>query len=243
MKKCSICGVDKDDSDFYKRKERLRAECKDCVKLRIKRYAQRNESQISDKKKRYYLDNRSSIRESRASLRREKRDIIESIKRNPCYDCGKTYPSCAMDFDHKFDKKYGISRILNTPCSVETLRTELSKCDLVCACCHRDRTHSRKRKNNKRRYPSRDLKRGLINDQKNNPCVECGESFHPWQMDFDHINGVKRFKLSAAPSTSVSVEEISEEIAKCELVCVNCHRVRTEHRGNHGNKTGDCSKA
>lgn len=61
-------------------------------------------------------------------------------------DCGKSYPWYVMDFDHRDPSKKvdGIARmVLN--CSRDKLIKELKKCDLVCANCHRVRTHDRMR--------------------------------------------------------------------------------------------------
>jgi len=47
-------------------------------------------------------------------------------------------------------------------------------------------------------------------------------------MDFDHVRGVKLFNVGMM--TSRSFELIDAEIAKCEIVCSNCHRIRTKQR-------------
>lgn len=67
----------------------------------------------------------------------------------------------------------------------------------------------------------------FIRSLKNNPCVDCGLMYHPEAMDFDHI-GEKRFALSRGKNRSR--ETILREVSKCELVCANCHRVRTFKR-------------
>lgn len=67
---------------------------------------------------------------------------IDSYKKDiPCKDCGVIYPPYVMDFDHReLDKKiYGVSDMHFY--SLEKLETEIEKCDLVCANCHRERTH------------------------------------------------------------------------------------------------------
>jgi hypothetical protein len=43
-------------------------------------------------------------------------------------------------------------------------------------------------------------------------------------MDFDHVTGIKIRNVSAMLS---SESAMMTEIAKCELVCGNCHRIRT----------------
>lgn len=62
---------------------------------------------------------------------------------------------------------------------------------------------------------------------KNVPCADCQESYPPYVMDFDHRD----------PSTKVadigyflklqSWKRLEEEISKCDIVCSNCHRIRT----------------
>ncbi|GAB3633424.1 hypothetical protein GCM10027421_27770 [Microbacterium shaanxiense] len=65
-------------------------------------------------------------------------------------------------------------------------------------------------------------------------CTDCGES-DPVVLDFDHLPGVdKRFEISRAVSASTrSWSLIESEIAKCEVVCANCHRRRTSERAGH----------
>jgi hypothetical protein len=48
-------------------------------------------------------------------------------------------------------------------------------------------------------------------------------------MDLDHVRGRKEFKVSEVvqKAYSISLERLQAEIAKCDVVCANCHRVRT----------------
>jgi hypothetical protein len=68
----------------------------------------------------------------------------------------------------------------------------------------------------------------LVEIFRRRPCVDCGES-DPLVLEFDHL-GEKRFNI-AKGLRSHSWEAILDEIAKCEVVCANCHRRRTAHRG------------
>lgn len=63
------------------------------------------------------------------------------------------------------------------------------------------------------------------------PCLDCKKVFHPVAMDFDHRNGKDKFQsISLMIQQGYSKERILAEIAKCDLVCSNCHRVRTFNR-------------
>lgn len=240
MKKCSICNLEKDENDFYQKKYRkkneLRSDCKDCAKKRVAARSLNRKHEISVYKKKYYSKNHASIESKRKEIKCEKKDLIKKIKDNPCCDCGKRFESCVMDFDHRDQKtkKRGIAIISNGCYSVEILNEELKKCDLVCACCHRNRTYElwqKSKSQNKRAYPSREIKKQFIDNLKTGkPCADCNQIFNTWQMDFDHIKDQKKFKVSDIPKTKCSFEEIIEEVNKCELVCVNCHRIRTQLR-------------
>ena len=57
-------------------------------------------------------------------------------------------------------------------------------------------------------------------------CVDCGYKDHPAALDFDHKDGVdKRYNIAAIPM--YRWETIEAEIAKCEVRCANCHRIRS----------------
>ncbi len=55
-------------------------------------------------------------------------------------DCGYTGPPFHFDFDHR-DPSEKQFKVANYSYGLERLREEASKCDLVCAPCHRTRTH------------------------------------------------------------------------------------------------------
>lgn len=81
------------------------------------------------------------------------RELMDLAKDNPCKDCGVKYPTFVMEFDHlpEFEKKFNVScGAFQKP---EALRDEMLKCELVCANCHKFRTH--KRRNGKNYNPPR----------------------------------------------------------------------------------------
>lgn len=58
-------------------------------------------------------------------------------------------------------------------------------------------------------------------------CPDCGEEKQWFQMDFDHVRGVKKFGLSQYHHHTQSLRIIKEEVAKCDIICACCHRLRT----------------
>lgn len=69
--------------------------------------------------------------------------------------------------------------------------------------------------------------RYLLEHFRTHPCTDCGES-DPVVLEFDHLRD-KLFDVSAA-LTQRAWPSILAEIAKCEVVCSNCHRRRTARR-------------
>jgi hypothetical protein len=67
--------------------------------------------------------------------------------------------------------------------------------------------------------------------EKSKPCMDCGGTFHPEVMDFDHRLGEeKRCGVSVLSQRHTTLNVLQSEIAKCDLVCANCHRMRTFRR-------------
>lgn len=101
--------------------------CKPCHRAYTRKHYQDN--------KQYYVD--------KARRNNDKvRDLVQKMKEVPCKDCGKSYPYYAMDFDHLSDKKFNISEVMHRK-GLSTLLEEIAKCDVICAICHRTRTHLR----------------------------------------------------------------------------------------------------
>jgi hypothetical protein len=89
---------------------------------------------------------------------------------------------------------------------------------------NKEKYHTRSRAQRLAKYEKlNELKRSL------GPCIDCGETFHPCAMDFDHVNDDKVAGVSSLVQTA-SWQKVLAEIAKCDFVCSNCHRVRTWNR-------------
>ena len=74
-----------------------------------------------------------------------------------------------------------------------------------------------------------DCIRAAVDALKTAPCIDCGGKFPAVCMDFDHIAD-KEFNIGDARANGSSLTRVLKEIEKCELVCANCHRLRTAAR-------------
>ena len=99
--------------------------------------------------RRHYQKNSENIkartRVTNQKLRKRNREYVENLKAStPCSDCGNTYPSYVMQFDHIIDDKRGnVANLVRSSFSLEVIQAEIDKCELVCANCHAERTFSR----------------------------------------------------------------------------------------------------
>lgn len=88
----------------------------------------------------WYLLNRDKRREQLAATRDNVRRVLREAKSKPCADCGQIYPHYVMDFDHvRGSKKSCLAKVR----SVKLAESEMLKCEVVCANCHRERTYRR----------------------------------------------------------------------------------------------------
>jgi hypothetical protein len=70
----------------------------------------------------------------------------------------------------------------------------------------------------------------LLRAAKDKPCMDCGKRFPSFVMDFDHRDGVAKVDTIAVLVRKWSWARVQAEIEKCDLVCANCHRIRTARR-------------
>ena len=93
-----------------------------------------------EKQRQWHRDRRNDIR-----------NLIRSAKNKPCMDCKNSYPICAMQFDHvRNQKKMTLAAATGNIKSLEFIKTEIKKCDVVCANCHLIREEKRKLERNTR---------------------------------------------------------------------------------------------
>lgn len=129
MRKCTNCKEEFPESEFFfKNKEtgKLHSHCKSCKREMDKRTYKNNESR------------RVKIR-TRATANKEKnKDFVNRVrKRSSCTRCGEKR-WYVLDFHHKNSKLYNISDIMKRGYSIELIKDEIRKCEILCANCHRE---------------------------------------------------------------------------------------------------------
>jgi 5-methylcytosine-specific restriction endonuclease McrA len=144
-----------------------------------------------------------------------------------------------MDFDHRDPSLKSLQLTVGRAMlkSQTALLDEVSKCDIVRANCHRVRTQARRPS----RQPaaggsSRYLERKraawraqvrLLDSIRNLPCADCRRRFPPCAMDFDHRDPATKLYTVTQMIGRAGTQRILDEAAKCDIVCANCHRLRT----------------
>ena len=98
--------------------------------------------------RRHYAKHRESViakskESSKVARVRIRTHINTHLKTNPCVDCGETDP-IILEFDHVTgDKQFNIANAARDGFGMERLKTEIAKCEVRCANCHRKKTYER----------------------------------------------------------------------------------------------------
>lgn len=67
-------------------------------------------------------------------------------------------------------------------------------------------------------------------------CIDCGEKYPHYMLEFDHLPGHKKLGSPVEVARSYSMQKALEEIQKCDIVCANCHRRKTAKQFGWTNK-------
>lgn len=127
LKKCSQCNELKSEDEYGFRLGKKQAACKLCLNKKQKiQYANNTK---------YYLDRNRVQRSSN-------REWYQELKsKTPCAKCGVQYPYYVMDYDHidPNTKTTCIAKMMGH--SKKAILNEITKCELLCANCHREKTY------------------------------------------------------------------------------------------------------
>lgn len=133
---CFGCKTLKSLSDFNKnriRSDGVQTYCRECMSVRATAYYQRRGKQMRKQSNSAYKKRKT----------RNKEWLRSYLEERNCVDCGSTDVR-VLEFDHVSGEKEGaISRLVNDGYSIKRLKSEIAKCEVVCANCHRIRTYER----------------------------------------------------------------------------------------------------
>lgn len=211
---CSRCLTKKplNSAYFYRSRAQrggFHPECKDCAK---------QSDHITNKS--YYRLNSKRIMDRVRHRRTEIILFIESYKcEHLCVLCGFA-DYRALEFHHRdpAQKDISIGKAAKSGWSHQRILNEVAKCDLLCANCHKvvDKSYEYQATGSRRR------KMDFVHTYKqNHPCA-CGVD-NAQMLEFHHRNMTT--KLFNIGQYHYSLDKIIIEIAKCNVLCANCHRI------------------
>jgi hypothetical protein len=94
-----------------------------------------------------------------------------------------------------------------------------------------------KQKTRERTSRSRTLRKRILWEYKEKSgCVDCKEKYPSWMLDFDHRPGFEKIGSPTDLIHKCSLEVAMKEVEKCDVVCPNCHRIRSYSRNQFGYK-------
>lgn len=138
MKTCTKCGIEQPLTNYFLKERatgRLHAQCKLCYKEHRKSYMKQHYAQYGD-------EYRMRAKARRLHIRNELHVKMRTyMSDKACIDCGET-DFRVLEFDHvdPKSKSFGIARAVTDGYKWEKILKEISKCEVVCANCHKKRT-------------------------------------------------------------------------------------------------------
>lgn len=130
FKACSRCKFSKSADEFnLKTNGKIQPFCRQCNA----EYGHQWYEQHKEKRKR--------ILRAQKRVRREtaREYVLQILRDSGCVDCGEKDP-VVLDFDHVEKKTLDISVMIHRGHLVESLKKEISKCQIRCSNCHRRKT-------------------------------------------------------------------------------------------------------
>lgn len=80
------------------------------------------------------------------------------------------------------------------------------------------------------------LRREIWEMKEKSGCVDCKEMYPHYVLEFDHREGTKKIGSPSEIYSRNGKQKGLEEIEKCDIVCANCHKIRTHNRAQNGIK-------
>lgn len=198
---------------------------------------QRWHYQNKDRNARRTLERRQRLRHWLAELK---------VASGGCLNCDETEPLC-LDFHHRDEnqKTMAVNKMVLYGFSKSKIRAEIEKCDVLCSNCHWRKHHTPVATFDSLDSPTRRdgppnpegvrkfgpaeltkeqrLRAWAAAYKRSFGCRQCGET-DPSCLQFHHGDSDKSAGVGAMINDSNPIEEVLEEMAKCTVLCSNCHR-------------------
>ena len=85
----------------------------------------------------YYHYNKDDQIDYNERIRERNRQFLKELKeKSSCSKCDESHPA-TLDFHHLSDKTMTVSQMSLNGHSIESLKNEISKCEIICSNCHR----------------------------------------------------------------------------------------------------------
>jgi len=127
---CNHCQQLKDEEDFNWRYKALgvrNKSCRECQHAFNKTYYE------GDAKERHL----QQVKERTEAAREAAREFVyQYLLNHPCQNCGETDPR-VLEFHHVGKKDMEITRMVSGGWSIARIQEEISRCQVLCANCHR----------------------------------------------------------------------------------------------------------
>jgi len=168
--------------------------------------------------RKHYLKNKSLFIERTKEKRKINKLYVEQYKEAHACTCGESCVAC-LQLHHLGDKDTSVANAMQR-FGLKRLKKEIDKCEVMCANCHRKihRNDHPATTENAKRLRNRAF---VIEYKKTHCCEECGET-EELLLDFHH-DGEKEIDISRAVC-DWGLPNLKKEIAKCKVLCANCHR-------------------
>ena len=104
-----------------------------------------------------------------------------------------------------------------------------------CKPCRKEYAASHYQANKERRQHQNKVRQAefmawYVNLKAGRPCADCRGEFHPAAMQWDHLPGFEKEAALSLLARRGGRQRVLDEIKKCELVCANCHAIRSHNR-------------
>jgi hypothetical protein len=119
-----------------------------------------------------------------------------------------------------------LSRYKKSYNKVDGQQVHTGYCNLCNSCNNVRGTGSKRRYDARVRGVTRAEIRAVITQAKDIPCADCGVRYPSYVMQFDHLDPSQKL-FNIGSFTNQTMSQVVAEIAKCEVVCANCHAIRT----------------